>query len=95
MAGMTFFEWDEAKAESNLRKHGISFDDAIEVFYDPNAVFELDRVVDGELRWQAIGMAEDLVMLQVAHTVIERDVDEVFRIVSARRATRKERRLYG
>jgi len=95
MAGMTLFEWDEAKAESNLRKHGISFDDAIEVFYDPNAVFEQDRVVDGELRWQAIGMAEDLVMLQVAHTVIERDVDEVFRIVSARRATRKERRLYG
>jgi uncharacterized DUF497 family protein len=92
---MTLFEWDEVKAESNLRKHGISFDDAIEVFYDPYAVFEQNRVVDGELRWQAIGMAEDLVMLQVAHAVIERDVDEVFRIISARRATRNERRLYG
>jgi uncharacterized DUF497 family protein len=92
---MTFFEWDEAKAESNLRKHGISFDDAIEVFYDPYAVIEQDRVVDGELRWQVIGKVDDVVILQVAHTVIEQDTDEVIRIVSARRATRKERRMYG
>ena len=41
---MIRFEWDETKAESNLRKHGIDFDDAIEVFYDPHAVFEQDRM---------------------------------------------------
>jgi uncharacterized DUF497 family protein len=92
---MTFFEWDEAKAASNLRKHGISFDDAIEVFYDPYAVFEHDRIVDGELRWQAIGMIGDVDLLHVAHVVAERDADEVFRIISARRATRKERERYG
>jgi hypothetical protein len=95
MAGMTLFEWDEAKAESNLRKHGISFDDAIEVFYDPYAVLEQDRVVDGELRWEAIGMVGDVVVLQVAHTVTELDFSEVIRIISARPATRKERTRYG
>jgi hypothetical protein len=95
MTGMIRFEWDEAKAESNLRKHGIDFDDAIEVFYDPHAMCEQNRVVDGELRWQTIGMVGDVVVLQVAHTVTEQNFDEVIRIISARRATRKERRRYG
>jgi uncharacterized DUF497 family protein len=95
MTGMILFEWDEAKAESNRRKHGIDFDDAIEVFYDPHAVFEQDRVVDGELRWQTIGMAGEVVVLQVSHTVTEQNFDEVIRIISVRRATRKERRRYG
>jgi uncharacterized DUF497 family protein len=92
---MILFEWDEAKAESNLRKHGIDFDDAIEVFYDPYTVVEQDRVVDGEQRWQTLGIVGDVVVLQVAHTVTEYNSDEVIRIISARRATRKERRRYG
>jgi uncharacterized DUF497 family protein len=95
MAGMTLFEWDEAKAESNLRKHGISFDDAIEVFYDPYAVIEQDRVMDGELRWQLIGTIRGVVLLYVAHTMEERDQMEVIRIISARLADRRERRRYG
>ena len=57
---MTLFEWDEAKAKSNRRKHGIDFDDAIEVFYDPHALVEQDRVVDGELRWQTLGTVEGI-----------------------------------
>jgi uncharacterized DUF497 family protein len=92
---MILFEWDEAKAESNLRKHGIDFDDAIEVFYDPYTVVEQDRVVDGEQRWQTLGIVGDVIVLQVAHTVTEYNSDEVIRIISARRATRKERRRYG
>ena len=92
---MTLFEWDEAKAESNLRKHGISFDDAVEVFYDPYAVFEQDRVVDGELRWEVVGVAGGAIVLQIAHTATELDGDEVIRIISARPATRKERKHYG
>jgi hypothetical protein len=91
---MIRFEWDEAKAASNRRKHGIDFDDAVEVFYDPHAVSEQDRVVDGEARWQTIGMAGGVIILHVAHTVDERNLDEVIRIISARRATRKERRRY-
>ena len=58
-------------------------------------VFEQDRVVEGELRWQAIGLIGDVDLLHVAHVVLERDKDEVIRIISARRATRKERERYG
>jgi uncharacterized DUF497 family protein len=95
MTGMTLFEWDEAKAESNLRKHGISFDDAIEVFYDPYAVIEQDCVVDGELRWLAIGRVARIAVLYVAHTIESEGHDEVIRIISARRADRRERMRYG
>src|ERR1039458_9163458 len=94
MAGMTLFEWDEAKAESNLRKHGISFDDAVEVFYDPYAVIEQDGV-DGELRWLAIGRVARIAVLYVAHTIESEGHDEVIRIISARRADRRERMRYG
>lgn len=45
---MVLFEWDEAKAKSNKRNHGVSFDDAILVFADPFALVEQDRVEDGE-----------------------------------------------
>lgn len=92
---MTRFEWDEAKAESNRRKHGIDFDDAIEVFYDLDALVEKDRVVDGELRWQTIGMVREAVLLYVAHTLEEGDQMEVIRIISARLADRRERKRYG
>jgi hypothetical protein len=92
---MTLFEWDEAKAGSNRRKHGIDFDDAIEVFYDPHAVVEKDRIIDGEQRWQTIGMVREAVLLYVAHTLEEGDQTEVIRIISARLADRRERRRYG
>jgi uncharacterized protein len=77
---------DEAKAKSNRRKHGIDFDDATEAFYDPNAVLEQDRDVDGELRWQTIGSIGGVVLLLVAHTVGEPGEDETVRIISARQA---------
>jgi uncharacterized protein len=66
----------------------------MEVFYDPKALIEQDRVVDGEVRWQSIGMVGDVVVLQVSHTVDEQGRDEVIRIISARRATRRERKRY-
>jgi uncharacterized DUF497 family protein len=94
MTGMILFEWDEVKARSNQRKHGIDFDDAIEVFYDSYAVVEPDRVVDGELRWQTIGSVGGVVLVLVAHTIGEHGEDEVIRIISARQADRKERRRY-
>jgi uncharacterized DUF497 family protein len=43
--------WDSAKAQSNLRKHGVAFDDAIAVFTDPFAMMSQDRIEGGELRW--------------------------------------------
>ena len=91
---MILFEWGEAKAESNRRKHGVSFDLAAEVFDDPYAVAEQDRVEDGELRWQTIGMVEGVVVLLVGHTVQGEESDAIIRIITARKATRKERERY-
>ena len=91
------FEWDEAKHLSNQRKHGVSFEQASAVFLDPLYVSVRDRIEDGEFRWQTIGMVEDLLLLTVAHTVREENEGtpiDIFRIISARVATRKERRRY-
>lgn len=92
---MVRFEWDPVKARINQRKHGVSFDDAMEVFDDPCALFIQDREDDsGEPRWQAIGLAGGIAVLLVAHTVQEESGDEVIRLISARRATREERNRY-
>lgn len=90
-----YYEWDEAKAESNFRKHGIRFEEAAQAFDDPLAVSVQDRVESGEQRWQTIGMAGGYLLLLVAHTVRFEDAGiEVVRIISARRADRQERRRY-
>lgn len=90
----TRFEWDPAKAASNLRKHGVSFLTATRVFSDPYALVEQDRIENGEERWQTVGIVDGVVMLLVAHTVRQQDEIEVIRIISARRADRRERRRY-
>jgi uncharacterized protein len=91
----TRFDWDVAKARSNLRKHGISFESAILAFEDPYAIIELDRIEGGEYRWQTIGMAFGVSLLLVAHTIEgENEDDEVIRIISARRTVPSERRRY-
>ena len=63
---MIRFEWDEAKAKSNLRKHGVRFEDAMLVFADPFALVEQDRSEGTELRWQTLGLVGDIVLLLVA-----------------------------
>ena len=88
------FEWDPAKAASNRRKHGVSFETATRVFADPMHSSEQDRVVDGEMRWQTIGCANDVMLLVVAHTWTDDNGSEVMRIISARRAERHERKRY-
>lgn len=88
------FEWDPAKAADNQRKHGISFEMAKLVFSDPLARTEQDRIEGGEYRWQTIGTIDEFLVVIVAHTVRADDDGEVIRIVSARRATPRERRRY-
>jgi uncharacterized DUF497 family protein len=93
------FEWDEAKNLSNQRKHeGVSFQEACQVFQDPLHLAVQDRIEGGEQRWQTLGMVQQDVILVVAHTVTEEDADgetiEVIRVISARRATPRERRRY-
>ena len=91
---MVWFEWDQAKARSNERKHGVRFDDAMLVFADPFALVEQDRIEDGELRWQTLGLVGEVVLLLVAHTVRGEAEDEIIRIISARKASREERKRY-
>jgi uncharacterized DUF497 family protein len=87
------FDWDELKNASNLRKHGIDFNTASLVFNDPMQLLTQDREVDGEERWQTLGVAEGVLLLLVAHT-FEEDDGEVVRIISARKADAQERRRY-
>jgi uncharacterized protein len=91
---MVWFEWDEAKAKSNERKHAVRFEDAMLVFADSYALVMQDRSEQGELRWQTLGLVGGIVPLLVAHTVYNEGEDEVIRIISARKASRKERIRY-
>ena len=88
------FAWDENKNRINRRKHGVSFETAARIFEDPNVVSYLDRVVDEEARWHSIGCAGDIAILLVVHTSEERYGEEEIRIISARKATPRERALY-
>jgi uncharacterized DUF497 family protein len=92
------FEWDPAKAASTLRKHRVSFDIAVRAFADPLALTEQDRTEGSEQRWQTIGSVDRHYLLLVAHTIYEEDSNgqpiEVPRIISVRKADRKERQRY-
>jgi uncharacterized DUF497 family protein len=86
------FEWDETKNRGNIAKHGIGFDEARRVFSDPNVIIREDRVIEGEERLHAIGYVDRVLL--VVHTVREEGLGAIIRIISARKATRSERRLY-
>jgi uncharacterized protein len=92
MDGM-IFEWDEAKVLANQKKHGFSFVDAIEAFQDPLCLLIVDRVENGEVRWQTYGMVK-AGLLMVVHMIRDVENDEIIRIISARSATKHERRRY-
>ena len=89
------FEWDSIKAAVNLRKHGVSFEDATLAFADPYALMTQDRIEGQEPRWQTLGLVGGYLVLLVAHTVGEDgEGTEIIRIISARAADRKERKRY-
>jgi len=88
------FEWDERKNIRNHAKHRVSFETAQLVFDDPHQISMLERIEDHEERWQTIGMAGGILLLLVVHTFRGEGVDEVTRIISARKATPKERTIY-
>ncbi|QDZ12364.1 BrnT family toxin [Devosia ginsengisoli] len=89
------YEWNEEKHQANIAKHKVYFEDAIEVFDDPNELTEPARTVSGEERLQTIGAVPFLATLLVVHTLRETIQGEVVtRIISARPASRKERQRY-
>ena len=89
------FTWDERKNRANKQKHGISFETAVLVFDDPYHLSRQDREVDSEPRWQTIGMVNGVYVLLVTHSVNETEDEETIRIISARKATPQERRIYA
>ena len=91
---MIKFDWDPAKAASNLRKHGVSFEEAQSVFYDELAVQFYDEPHSSdEERFLMLGMSSGAHLLLVCHC--ERDSGGVIRIISARKATKKESSFYS
>lgn len=87
---MLSFDWDDAKAASNLIKHGISFSDACDVFDDPCAIDNEERSMNyGEFRRRIVGLGQGRFL-----TVIYTERDEVIRLISARKATKSERQEY-
>jgi hypothetical protein len=85
------FEWNDRKAASNLKKHGVSFEEASTVFRDPLSATGADPDHSfGEQRWVTFGVSDTGRLLVVAHT----DCDDGIRIISARPATKAERSIY-
>ena len=82
------FEWDDAKADSNRRKHGVTFEEARAAFDDPQGLDEFDDESDEE-RWKRIGLAHSGVLV-----VIHTERGQRTRIISAGRAKRHEQELY-
>ncbi|HEU0186650.1 MAG TPA: BrnT family toxin [Gallionellaceae bacterium] len=90
---MIKFEWDADKAASNLKKHGVSFEEAQSVFYDELAVqfFDADSSAS-EDRFLMLGFSDEARLLVVCHC--ERDAGHTIRIISARKATKNESAYY-
>jgi uncharacterized DUF497 family protein len=86
--------WDTNKAKSNIKKHGVSFEVAATVFNDPHQLSVLDTKDHSEERWVTIGLAADKKTLVVVHTYFDSQSDEFIRIISARKATKKEKKNY-
>ncbi len=90
---MINFEWDTPKAAANLKKHQVSFDEAKSVFYDEFAIqFFDDEHSPDEDRFLMLGMSSGAKLLIVCHC--EREHGEVIRIISARKATKRESAFY-
>ncbi len=87
------FVWDPKKAAANRRKHGVSFDEARSVFYDEDAQLKADPDhSQDEDRFILLGQSAKMRVLIVCHCY--RESDDLIRIISARRATKNERRSY-
>lgn len=87
------FEWDIKKSQMNIKKHGVSFEEARSVFFDDNAIeFYDDAHSIAEDRFLLLGMSSLLRLLLICHCY--RKDEEIIRIISARKATKKESRHY-
>jgi len=92
---VTIFEWDEKKNQSNQKKHGVSFEEAVTVFFDPNQLSIPDiEHSDYEERWVTIGLSKKLKTLVVIHLSLTDRSNQTIRVISARKADKTERKQY-
>ena len=85
------FEWDSNKSETNLRKHGIDFENSCEVFFDPFLRMMEPEIHNGQIRETIVGMTVTWRLLYVVYIMPR---DDIFRIISARPVTKHERQQY-
>lgn len=85
-------EFDPNKATANLKKHGVPLDEAVGSLLDPSALVREDEDAEGEARFVLVGMSREGRLLTVCYTLRE---EETIRLISARKATRKEERQYA
>ena len=90
------FEWDNKKNRVNTRRHGVTFEEASEIFNDPFHISVLDKRFDYlEERWITVGLTGKGRIIVAGHLYIfTEDGEEVIRIIAARKATKKERKQY-
>jgi hypothetical protein len=90
------FEWDPAKARQNARKHRVTFERGATVFLDPNALSLFDEQhSDDEERWTTLGLDHTGTLLVICHTYREEtEISARVRLISARKATKKETKQY-
>jgi uncharacterized DUF497 family protein len=89
------FEWDEKKSSANFRNHGVPFDEAKTVFYDENAIEFYDEDHSSEeTRFLMLGLSSRLRILLVSYTVMETKAEDVIRIISSRKASKNEQKIY-
>ncbi len=91
-----YFDWDVNKAQTNLKKHKITFEKATEIFYDPLALSLYDDLhSEDEDRWITLGVTKSGTIIVVIHTYSELNSNDVkIRIISARKATKNEIKQY-
>jgi len=85
-------EWDPDKASTNRTKHGVEFEEAATCLLDSNALVLEDRSAEGESRWILVGLSTKPRLLTIVYTVRN---EERIRLISARKATRKEAQNYA
>ncbi len=90
------FEWDTVKESINIKKYGVTFEQASYVFTDPFALDKYDDShSDEEDRWILLGKSLNKILLLVVHTFRDSDGFELVRIISARKATKNEKQAYN
>lgn len=90
------FIWDDLKNKKNQEKHGLSFELAKQVFDDENLIcWQDERKEYGEERWIGLGSIANVLVVVVVYTLRGNDHEKILRIISARKASRKEREKYA